>query len=116
MTRSSSILLSVALVLGCGMPLFHAPPRPVPHSSMPAPPTKAEEIQSVAMHLTGCLGRCPSYTYAFVRGRPAFREGYFAVPFAPRAAGALPDTAFDLLAQRLLLSGFFQMDSLVGTG
>lgn len=102
------------LLLGCGMPLLHTPPRPIRHSSMPSPPTSPDQIRAVALHITPCFGRCPSYTYAFTRGLPSLREGFAPAPFPACAVGVLSDSAFDQLADQLIRSGFFQLDSVVG--
>ena len=109
-----TILIATQLLAGCGKPLFHAPPEPVRHSVMPSPPTSAAEIQSVSLHLTECFGSCPSYTYTFTRGGESLREGFAFAPFEACAKGTLPDSAFALLADRLLLSRFFQTDSVIG--
>ena len=102
------------LAAGCGLPLFHAPPRPVRHTALVPPPDADSEIVVIAMHRGPCLGTCPAYSYSFARNGRAIREGIAYVTFPQCAEGRLPAGAFDELAHRLLASGYFDRDSLIG--
>lgn len=107
-------LFLLLLVLGCGAPVFHAQPGAVRHTALVPPPATDTEIVALAVHHGACLGSCPIYYYSFAREGHGIREGVGFVPFPRCAVGQLPAGAFDDLARRLLASGFFGRDSMVG--
>ena len=107
-------VLSLLLLTACGLPLVHAPPRPVRHTALVPPPAADSEVMVIAMTHGTCFGRCPAYTYSFARNGRAIREGIAFVTFPQCSEGQLPAGAFDDLARRLISSGYFGRDSLVG--
>lgn len=112
--RAGTLLLAAVVLTGCSLPLLHRPPQPIHQSAMLSPPTRPDQIRAVVLHVTPCFGRCPSYTYTLNRGLPSLREGFAPAPFPACAVGALSDSGFDQVADQLIRSGFFQLDSVVG--
>lgn len=112
--RTHHFLVALPFLAACGVPLFHAPPRPVHRTALVPPPVADSEIVVIAMHRGPCFGRCRAYGYSFARGGRALRQGIAHTDFPRCAKTTLPAGAFEDLARRLLASGFFDRDSLVG--